>query len=181
MSTCSIWESFQRTVLQGKNGSPGKDRYRKHGWVVTRTEEGAGSTVGTGGKMFLVAAHEKHVWKRIRSQWLTPKKIRKMHKIQGLAITNMRFHAVVVITSASHAEVHSVRCRLESTCFKVNLWILYSRALLEDRNEHQKYKQPFTGKPLKRFRLNCPWTLYCTEQSNLRNSLNVTGSISGGK
>ena len=62
-STCSIWESFQRTVLQGKNGSPGKNRYRKHGWVVIRTDEGAGSTVGTGGKMSLVAAHEKNVSK----------------------------------------------------------------------------------------------------------------------
>ena len=61
MSTCSIWESFQRTVLQGKNGSPGKNGYRKHGWVVIRTDEGAGCTVGTGGKMSLVAAHEKHV------------------------------------------------------------------------------------------------------------------------
>ena len=28
-STCSIWESFQRTVLQGKNGSPGKKRIQK--------------------------------------------------------------------------------------------------------------------------------------------------------
>ena len=63
MSTCSIWESFQRTVLQGKNGSPGKNGYRKHGWVVVRTDEGAGSTVGTGGKMSLVSAHEKHVSK----------------------------------------------------------------------------------------------------------------------
>ena len=61
MSTCSIWESFQRTVLQGKNGSPGKNGYRKHGWVVIRTDEGAGCTVGAGGKMSLVAAHEKHV------------------------------------------------------------------------------------------------------------------------
>ena len=40
---------------------PGKNGYRKHGWVVIRTDEGAGSTVGTGGKMSLVAAHEKHV------------------------------------------------------------------------------------------------------------------------
>ena len=62
-STCSIWESFQRTVLQEKNGSPGKIGYRKHGWVVTRTDEGAGSTVGTGGKIFFVAAHEKHISK----------------------------------------------------------------------------------------------------------------------
>ena len=63
-STCSIWESFQRTVLQGKNGSPGKNGYRKHGWVVIRTDEGAGSTVGAGGKMYLLAAQEKHVSKR---------------------------------------------------------------------------------------------------------------------
>ena len=60
-STCSIWESFQRTVLQEKNSSPGKIGYRKHGWVVIRTDEGAGSTVGTGGKIFFAAAHEKHV------------------------------------------------------------------------------------------------------------------------
>ena len=62
MSTCSIWESFQRTVLQEKNSSPGKIGYRKHGWVVIRTDEGAGSTVGTCGKIFFAAAHEKHVW-----------------------------------------------------------------------------------------------------------------------
>ena len=74
-----------------------------------------------------------------------------------------------------------VRCRLESNCFKINLWILYSRAFLGDRIGHQKYKQPFTGKPLKGFRLNCPRTLYCTEKSHLPNSLNVTGSISGEK
>ena len=62
-STCSIWESFQRTVRQEKNGSPGKTGYRKHEWVVIRTDEGAGSTVGTGGKIFFVAAHEKHISK----------------------------------------------------------------------------------------------------------------------
>ena len=62
-STCSIWESFQRTVLQGKNGSPGNNRYRKHGWGAIRTDEGAGSTVGTGVKNFSVAAQEKHVSK----------------------------------------------------------------------------------------------------------------------
>ena len=63
MSICLIWERFQRTVLPEKNGSPGKIGHRKHGWVVIRTDEGAGSTVGTGGKIFLVAAHEKHVSK----------------------------------------------------------------------------------------------------------------------
>ena len=60
-STCSIWESFQRTVLQEKNSSPGKIEYKKHGWVVIRTDDGAGSTVGTGGKIFFAAVHEKHV------------------------------------------------------------------------------------------------------------------------
>ena len=64
ISTCSTWESFQRAVLQEKNGSPGKIGYRKHGWVVIRTDEGAGSTVGAGGKIYLLAAHEKHVSKR---------------------------------------------------------------------------------------------------------------------
>ena len=63
ISTCSIWESFQRTVLQGKNGNKGKNGYKKHGWVVIRTDEGAGSTVGTGGKIFFAASHEKHVLK----------------------------------------------------------------------------------------------------------------------
>ena len=63
MSTCSIWESFHTTVLQEKTGSPGKIGYRKHGRVVIRTDEGAGSTAVTGGKIFLVAAHEKHVSK----------------------------------------------------------------------------------------------------------------------
>ena len=29
-----------------------------------------------------------------------------MHKKQGLAITNLRFHGAVVITSALHAEGH---------------------------------------------------------------------------
>ena len=62
-STCSIWENFQRTVLQEKNGSPGKIGYSKHGWVVIRTDEGAGSTVGTGEKIFFAAALEKHVSK----------------------------------------------------------------------------------------------------------------------
>ena len=180
-STCSIWESFQRTVLQGKNGSPGKNRYRKHGWVVIRTEEGAGSTVGTGGKMFLVAAHKKHVWKRIRSQWLTPNKIRK-----NAQNTRSRHHKNEIPWCSGYHICFTrrrspVRCRLESTCFKINLWILYSRAFLEDSNGHQKYKQPFTGIPLKGFRLNYPRTLYCTEESHLLKSLNVTGSISGGK
>ena len=63
MSTCSTWESFQRAVLQEKNGSAGKIGYRKHGWVVIRTDEGAGSTVGTGEKIFFAAALEKHVSK----------------------------------------------------------------------------------------------------------------------
>ena len=63
-SSCSTWESFQRTVLQETNGSPGKIGYRKHGWVVIRTDEGAGSTVGAGGKIYLLAAQEKHVSKR---------------------------------------------------------------------------------------------------------------------
>ena len=63
MSTCSIWENFHTTVLQEKTGSPGKTGNKKHGRVVIRTDEGAGSTAGTGGKIFLVAAHEKHVSK----------------------------------------------------------------------------------------------------------------------
>ena len=63
MSTCSIWESFKRTVLQEKNRSPGKIGYSKQGWMVIRMDEGAGSTVGTGVKNFSVAAHEKHVSK----------------------------------------------------------------------------------------------------------------------
>ena len=80
MSTCSIWESFHRTVLQEKNGSPGKIGYRKHGWVVIRTDEGAGSTVGTGGKIFLVAAHEKRVSKgfdRMANSQKNPKRCTK--------------------------------------------------------------------------------------------------------
>ena len=62
-SKCNLLNlgSFRRTVLQETNGSPGKIGYRKHGWVVIRTDEGAGSTVGTGGKIFFVAAHEKHI------------------------------------------------------------------------------------------------------------------------
>ena len=63
-SICWTWESFQRAILQEKNGSPGKIGYRKHGWVVIRTDEGAGSTVGAGGKIYLLAAQEKHVSKR---------------------------------------------------------------------------------------------------------------------
>ena len=60
-STCSTCESFQRTVLLGKNRNPGENGYREHGWVAIRTDEGTGLTVGTGVKNFLVAAHEKHV------------------------------------------------------------------------------------------------------------------------
>ena len=104
MSTSSIWESFQRTVLQGKNGSTGKNRYRKHGWVVIRADEGAGSTLGAGGKIYLLAAHEKHESKGFDRSGSLPIKSEKMQKIQGLAITKLRFHGVVVITSASHAE-----------------------------------------------------------------------------
>ena len=61
MSTCSTWESFQTTVLLGKNRHPGENGYRKHGWVAIRTDEGRGLTVGTGVKNFLVVAFEKHV------------------------------------------------------------------------------------------------------------------------
>ena len=52
-----------RGLFHKKNGSPGKIGYRKHGWKVNRTDEGAGSTVGAGGKIYLLAAHEKHVSK----------------------------------------------------------------------------------------------------------------------
>ena len=54
---------FSTDCSTRKNGSPGKIGYSKHGWVVIRTDEGAGSTVGTGEKIFFAAAHEKHVSK----------------------------------------------------------------------------------------------------------------------
>ena len=104
-----------------------------------------------------------------------------MYKNQGLAITILRFHGVMVITSAFTRRRSPVRCRLESNCFKISLWVSYSKAILEDRIEHQKHKKAVTGYPLKGFRHHCPRALYCTEQSNLPNSLNATGSTSGGK
>ena len=54
---------FSKDCSTRKNRSPGKTGYRKHEWVVIRADEVAGSTVGTGGKIFFVAAHEKHISK----------------------------------------------------------------------------------------------------------------------
>ena len=46
------------------------------------------------------------------------KKSGKMHKIQGLAITKLRFHSVVVITSALHAEGHRFDAGWDQTVLK---------------------------------------------------------------
>ena len=56
--------------------------------------------------------------KRIRLQWLTPKKIRRNAQKQGLAITTSRFHGVVVITSALHAEGQRLDTGWNQTVFK---------------------------------------------------------------
>ena len=55
---------FKGLFYKEKTEALEKNGYRKHGWVVIRTDEGAGSTVGAGGKMYLLAAQEKHVSKR---------------------------------------------------------------------------------------------------------------------
>ena len=64
-SKCQLAQSGKvfNGLFYKKNGSPGKIGYSKHGWVVIRTDEGAGSTVGTGEKIFFAAALEKHVSK----------------------------------------------------------------------------------------------------------------------
>ena len=78
---------------------PGKKWIQK-AWMNIRTEEGK-DTVGTCLWFQLTRST-----KRIRSQWLTPNKIRNSLNTR-YAITNMRFQGVVVITSASHAEAGS--------------------------------------------------------------------------
>ena len=88
---------------------------------------------GSGWKDVFGSSSREARIRRIRSQWLTPYKIRK-----NAQNSRSQHHKIAIPwCSGYHICVTRrripVRCRLESYCFKINLWILYSKAFLEDR------------------------------------------------
>ena len=95
---------------------------------------------------FVVAAHAKHYQKDSIAMANSQKKSGKKQK-KGVAITNSIFYGVVVIKSALHAEGHRFDTGWNQTVFEISLRILNSKAFLDEKFRHKKYKQLFTGKP----------------------------------